>query len=141
MLKGKPNLDARFEGLNISCLDEHQKQLEEMLEPLDLSDVLFEVGALDFLEHDRITEDECRKNQVIHLLNVLTEDKNDCFYWFQWCLKEENNNSIIELLRSASESLLTEPGMLCMKTTFYYILKQKITRYMKFYLFPISRIQ
>nr|XP_022306259.1 uncharacterized protein LOC111112774 isoform X3 [Crassostrea virginica] len=107
--RGKPNLDARFEGLNISCLDEHQKQLEEMLEPLDLSDVLFEVGALDFLEHDRITEDECRKNQVIHLLNVLTEDKNDCFYWFQWCLKEENNNSIIELLRSASESLLTEP--------------------------------
>ena len=122
LIKGKPNLDARFEGLNISCLDEHQKQLEEMLEPLDLSDVLFEVGALDIFEHDRITEDECRKYQVIQLLNALKENKNDCFYWFQWCLKEENNNSIIELLRSAPEFLLPEPGMLCMKISIYHIL-------------------
>ena len=141
MLKGKPNLDARFEDLHISCLDKHQKQLEEMLEPLDLSDVLFEVGALDIFEHDRITEDECRKNQVIHLLNVLKEDKKDCFYWFKWRLKEENNNSIIDLLRSASEYLLTEPGMLCMKTTICCILKQNITHLMKFYSFSISRIQ
>lgn len=99
-------MDARFEGLNISCLEEHQEQLEEMLEPLDLSDNLFEEGALDILEHDRITEDESRRNQVSYLLDAVKKDKNDCFHWFQFCLKKENNTPIIELLRSASETVL-----------------------------------
>lgn len=97
-------MDATFDGLNLICLDEHQELLKEKLEPLDLSDFLFEVGALDILEHDRIAEDECRRVQVTHLLNAVKENKNDCFHWFQWFLKVQNNRAIIELLKSVPET-------------------------------------
>lgn len=71
---------------------------------MDLSDFLFEVGALDIFEHDRITDDDRRRFQVTHLLKAVKEDKNDCFHWFQFFFKKENNKPIIELLRSASET-------------------------------------
>lgn len=81
-LSGKPNLSTSLQRLEISCLQEHEDVLHEELDPVDLSDLLFEERAMEIIAHDTITESSLRSKQVKHLLKTINENENDCFHFF-----------------------------------------------------------
>lgn len=60
------------------------------MEPQSICDLLFEERALDIFDHDKITETTGRRNQVPHLIDILKENKNDCFHYFLYILHREN---------------------------------------------------
>lgn len=97
-LSGKPSLCSELRSLNISCLQEHEEVLLEELDPLHISDLLFEERAIEIVEHDTITEFEYRRLQITNLLKTVKENKNDCFHFFLYILQNEEYVCIREKL-------------------------------------------
>lgn len=97
-LSGKPNLSTSLQRLEISCLQEHEDVLHEELDPVDLSDLLFEERAMEIIAHDTITESSLRSKQVKHLLKTINENENDCFHFFLYILQKEEYKYIFEKL-------------------------------------------
>lgn len=64
------------------------------LEPLELSDHLFEERAIEILVHDKITEKIKRSKQTTYLLETLIENENNCFYVFLFILKKYRYDKI-----------------------------------------------
>lgn len=60
----------------------------EELEPLDISDLLFEERAVDVYTHDKITESRHRRNQIKYLLDTVRENRNECFHFFLFILQK-----------------------------------------------------
>lgn len=73
-------------------LQEHEKVINEELDPLYVCDLLFEDRALEIIEHDTITELKLRKEQVRNLLETVKEDKYDCFHFFLYILQNVYNS-------------------------------------------------
>lgn len=107
LLSGKPVLLDSLAHLSTKCLEEHQSFLLDELEPLSICDLLFQERALDIFDHDKITETTGRRNQVPHLIEILKENKNDCFHYFLYILHGENiaiiKNKLANLALEATE--------------------------------------
>lgn len=95
---GKPEINGYLRCLDTSCLKENETILRAELEPLDLSDRLFEERAIEILAHDKITERKGRRKQTTYLLETLKENKNNCFYVFLYILKKHRYDSICKAL-------------------------------------------
>lgn len=80
-----PNL--RF--LTTTCLTEHEPFLYDELEPLYITDLLFEEKAVTISAHDEITETICRENQTKNLLKTLMENNRDCLHFFLYIIQEK----------------------------------------------------
>lgn len=93
-LSGKPNLCPEFGSRNISWLQEQETVLIEHLDPLYVSDLLFEDRAIEIFEHDTITEFEYRNQQVRSLLETVKKNKNDCFHFFLYIYKNVYRNHV-----------------------------------------------
>lgn len=101
-------MDSSLKDLHVSCLQKHRQFLQEELDPMLFSDRLFEERALDLLEHDKVTEENKLIKQVSHLLDILTENKNECFHFLLYILQNEKCKGIIDEIVS--------PGNLTVQT-------------------------
>ena len=71
-------------------LDRHQALFFEQLEPLKLSDILFELDVLSVSDHDNIEENPSRKRRIEILLSCLKNSENlDYFVYALQLCKEE----------------------------------------------------
>ena len=72
-------------------LDRHQALFFEQLEPMELSDILFELGVLTVSDHDNIEERPSRRRKFEILLSCLkTNSENlDYFVYALQLCKEE----------------------------------------------------
>lgn len=102
LLLGKPNLNQRHRSLRTPCLQEHEEFLNEELEPLDISDLLFEEGAMEISAHDKITETSRRQKQMKYLLETVNGNENDCFHFFLYILQKEGYESILDELKKSA---------------------------------------
>lgn len=93
----KPVLIPSLSWLSTSCLRVFRDLFEDELEPIKISDLLFEERAVDIFHHDRITEIESRRNQIKILLETLNENKEDSFHFFLYILQNEFKTICIEL--------------------------------------------
>lgn len=93
-LTGKPGLTPRLTLLTTSCLEEHKDFLYDELEPIVVCDHLFEEGAVNILAHDFITETKERQKQIKRLIEKVKENKNDCFHFFLYILKNNEYENI-----------------------------------------------
>lgn len=80
-------MPASFSQLNISCLQEYEGILLKELDPLEISDLLFEEEAIDIVDHDQITETAIRLEQTKCLIDTVKENRNDCFHFFLFTLQ------------------------------------------------------
>lgn len=69
--------------------------LKEELEPITITDLLFEESALNFSDHDKITETKYRRKQAKHLLETLQKNNDKCFHCFLDILQREKKYHII----------------------------------------------
>lgn len=101
-------MDSSLRTVNISCLQEHEDELQDELDSVYMCDLLFEERAVDIPDHDRVTEARHRQKQIKHLLDTVKENKNDCFHFFLYILQKEESESILqELKRSPSGAVGT----------------------------------
>lgn len=89
-----PDLSPRLNSLLILCLEVHKEMLYDELEPLDLSDLLFEERAIEILTHDKITETRQRQKQIKRLLETVQKTENNCFHFFLYILQRNEYNYI-----------------------------------------------
>ena len=89
-------MDTALQSLNVSCLQEHQQLLKNELDPLYLSDLLFEERAIELFEHDKVTEESRCEKQIPLLLEIVTENKNKCFHFFLHILLNRDYEHIIK---------------------------------------------
>ena len=107
-------LDASLKSLSISCLQECERVLQDELDPLFLCDLLFEEGAVDILDHDKVTEKRLSlKERINDLLDVVKKDRNNCFYIFLCILQEWKYDCILEKLKG---SYVVGQGMSYLRT-------------------------
>ncbi|XP_078339927.1 uncharacterized protein LOC111110586 isoform X5 [Crassostrea virginica] len=95
-IRGFPRLDTALQSLNVSCLQEHQQLLKNELDPLYLSDLLFEERAIELFEHDKVTEESRCNKQTPLLLGIVNENKNECFHFFLHILLNRDYKHIIK---------------------------------------------
>lgn len=93
----KPVLIQSLRWLSTSCLRDYVNLFEDELEPIKISDLLFEERAVDILDHDRITEIDSRRKQIQILLETVQGNKENCFHYFLYILQNEFDNICIEL--------------------------------------------
>lgn len=86
--------------LTTACLKRNEDFLYDELEPLDISDFLFEERAVDIPSHDKITEPTERRKQIECLLEIVNENNNDCLYFFLYILQREGYNYICQELEN-----------------------------------------
>lgn len=91
---GMPDLSPRLNSLLILCLEVHKEMLYDELEPLDLSELLFEERAIEILTHDKITETRQRQKQIKRLLETVQKNENNCFHFFLYILQRNEYNYI-----------------------------------------------
>lgn len=103
-------MDASLKILNISCLQEHEEILQNELEPLLLCDVLFEEGALDILDHDKVTDKKNIQKQIKQFINIVKEDRNNCFCIFLCILQEMKYDCILRELKGSAQEVV-DKGM------------------------------
>lgn len=84
---GRPVVDKNLSCQPILCLRDHKDFFEDELEPIKISDLLFEERAVDILTHDRITEIVPRRKQIRILLDTVIKNKEDCFHMFLFILQ------------------------------------------------------
>ena len=89
-------MDTELQSLNVSCLQEHQQLLKNELDPLYLCDLLFEERAIELFEHDKVTEESRCNKQIPLLLEIVTENKNNCFHFFLYILLTRDYDHIIK---------------------------------------------
>ena len=99
---GLPRLDTVLQSLNVSCLQEHEQLLKNELDPLYLCDLLFEERAIELFEHDKVTEESRFDKQIPLLLEIVTENKNNCFHLFLHILL---NSDYVHILKKMVESV------------------------------------
>lgn len=97
LILGKPALIPSLSCLTIFCLRNHKDLLEDELEPIQISDLLFEERAIDILAHDRITETVSRRKQIKNLLETVEGSRRDCFHFFLFILQNKFQNICSEL--------------------------------------------
>lgn len=68
--------------------------MSEELDPLYVSDLLFEDRGIEIIEHDTITEFETRNQQFRTLLETVKENKNDCFHFFLYTIQKQYSESV-----------------------------------------------
>lgn len=89
-------MDTSLQNLHVACLKKHRQFLQEELDPLFFSDLLFEEGAIELLEHDKVTEERKCKKQISNLLEIVNENKNDCFHFLLYYLLNKDYDHIIK---------------------------------------------
>lgn len=89
---GRPVLNPSLSLLSTSCLGESSDLFEDELEPIRISDLLFEERAVDILDHDIITRIVSRREQIKMLLDTLKRNKEDCFHFFLYILQNDFEN-------------------------------------------------
>lgn len=67
----------------------------EELEPVPITDLLFEEYAVTFSDHDKIMETKYRRKQAKQLLEILGRNNDDCFHRFLDILQREEKYHII----------------------------------------------
>lgn len=87
LILGRPVLVQSLSCQPILCLRDHKDLFEDELEPIKISDLLFEERAVDILTHDRITEIVPRRKQIGILLDTVIKNKEDCFHIFLFILQ------------------------------------------------------
>ncbi|XP_065942164.1 uncharacterized protein [Magallana gigas] len=90
--RGRPVLNPSLSLLSTSCLGESSDLFEDELEPIRVSDLLFEERAVDILDHDIITRIVSRREQIKMLLDTLKRNKEDCFHFFLYILQNDFEN-------------------------------------------------
>ena len=78
-------------------LDRHQALFFEQLEPLELSDILFELDVLTVGDHDNIEENQSRKRRIEILLSCLKRNSENLDY-FLYALQQCNAELVLEKL-------------------------------------------
>lgn len=94
---GRPVLNPSLSLLSTSCLRESRNLFEDELEPIRISDLLFEERAVDILDHDRITGIVSRREQIQMLLETVKRNKENCFHFFLYILQNDFQKISIEL--------------------------------------------
>lgn len=82
-------MSPNLRSLTTTCLTEHEIFLYDELEPLYITDLLFEEKAVTISAHDEITETICRENQTKNLLKTLMENDRDCLHFFLYKIQEK----------------------------------------------------
>lgn len=82
-------MSPNLRSLTTTCLTEHEQFLYDELEPLYITDLLFEEKAVTILAHDEITETICRENQTKNLLKTLMANNRDCLHFFLYIIQEK----------------------------------------------------
>lgn len=82
-------MSPNLRSLTTTCLTEHEPFLYDELEPLYITDLLFEEKAVTILAHDEITETICRENQTKNLLKTLMANNIDCLHFFLYIIQEK----------------------------------------------------
>lgn len=91
-------MSPKLKGLESTCIQKHREVLHNELDPLYISDLLFEERAITILEHDEITEVKLRQKQIKYLLENVIKNDNDCFHFFLYILEKEDYKYIREKL-------------------------------------------
>lgn len=89
-------------------LKRHKSLFEKELEPLGLSDILFEVKVLTVSEHDEIEEKSSLGSRIQTLLNYLENKPEDKLAFFVYALMQSGKSLILEKLRNP-QSVHEEP--------------------------------
>ena len=99
-------MDTALQNLDVSCLQEHQQLLKNELDPLYLCDLLFEERAIKLFEHDKVTEERRCNQQIPLLLEIVAENKNECFHFFLHLLLNRDYEHIVkEIVGPAEETV------------------------------------
>lgn len=93
------------------CLQGNEEFLLDELEPIELCDILLEERAIEIMIHDKITETGERRQQAKDLLQVLQENKNDCFHYFLHIIQNKEYKDIRCQLENPSASEAARDGM------------------------------
>ena len=78
-------------------LDRHQALFIEQLEPLKLSDILFELDVLTVSDHDNIEEHPSRRRKIEILLSCLKTNSENLDY-FVYALQQCKQELVLEKL-------------------------------------------
>lgn len=102
-------MPASFSQLNISCLQEYEGILLKELDPLEISDLLFEEEAIDIVDHDQITETAIRLKQTKCLIDTVKENRKDCFHFFLFTLqKNDKYNHVCGELEKPTSAAISD---------------------------------
>lgn len=82
-------MSPNLRSLTTTCLTEHEQFLYDELEPLYITDLLFEEKAVTILAHNEITETICRENQTKNLLKTLMANNRDCLHFFLYIIQKK----------------------------------------------------
>lgn len=89
-------------------LTRHNRFFVDELEPLELSDILFEVKVLTVSEHDEIEGKPSLRIKNQTLLNYLEDKPEDKLAFFVYALMQSEKSFILEKLRNP-QSVHEEP--------------------------------
>ena len=88
-------------GINFTLqrddLDRYQALFFKQLQPLELSDILFELDVLTVSDHDNIEENSNRKGRIEILLSCLKRNSVNLDY-FLYALQQCNEELVLEKL-------------------------------------------
>lgn len=82
-------MSPNLRSLTTTCLKEYETFLYDELEPLHITDLLFEERAVTISAHDTITETICREHQTRHLLKTVMENNRDCLHFFLYVIQSK----------------------------------------------------
>lgn len=104
-------MPEQLKCLRRECLEENEEFLLDELDPIELCDILLEERAIEIMIHDKITETEERRQQAKDLLQVLQENKNECFHYFLHIIQSNEYKDICNQLKNPSASEAVGKGM------------------------------
>ena len=93
-----PKREIKF-TLQRDDFDRHQALFFEQLEPLKLSDILFELDVLSVSDHDNIEENPSRRRRIEILLSCLKTNSENLDY-FIYALQQCKEELVLEKLEN-----------------------------------------
>ena len=102
-------MDIHLQSLDVSFLQTHRQILLDELDPKKFVDVLLKERAIELFEHDKITNEISRRRMVSKLLEIVSENKNNCFPIFLYILQMNQGYILKEIFEPVQ--VTEQPGM------------------------------